>query len=95
MKNNLCGSAGFVSKDDAKVTVEIDNKGRVVELNSKVSKLFGEQIKASINEVLDDLKIESAHVIVEDKGALDFVLKARTEVAVKRALACEEEGDEK
>ncbi len=90
----LYGVAGFVSSDDAQVTVEIGAEKQGIEIKSKVSRLFSRQITEAVNEILDKYKIENAHVIVEDKGALDYVLKARIEAAIRRALASQKEGDE-
>jgi citrate lyase gamma subunit len=39
---------------------------------------------------LDKYAIAGAKVLVQDLGALDFAVKARTETAIKRALAKQE-----
>lgn len=62
-----------------------------IELNSSVGKQFGEDILSTIQDVLTTFGVEAAQVIVEDKGALDCVLRARLKAALLRAT--EEEID--
>ncbi len=84
-------ACGTNSKGDAIVTVEITKKdGIQIEIVSKVLKKYGESIKESVLEILHAFKIENANVLVEDFGALDFVIRARTETAVRRNLALKE-----
>lgn len=56
-----------------------------IELNSSVGKQFGEDILATIQDVLTTFNVKSAQIIVEDKGALDCVLRARLKTALLRA----------
>lgn len=62
-----------------------------IELNSSVGKQFGEDILATIQDVLTSFDVKAAQIIVEDKGALDCVLRARLKAALLRAT--EEEID--
>lgn len=81
-------TAGTENKGDALVTLELMSEGaRQTELSSKVMSKYGESIKTSIEQTLDSLQIEHARIVVNDFGALDFVIRARIETAVKRALA--------
>lgn len=43
-------------------------------------------MEIAVREVLDDMKVENAKVLVQDFGALDFVIKGRTRTAVRRAM---------
>lgn len=81
---------GTDKKGDVQVTLELTGAGREIEIHSKVEKKFGAAIRASVEEMLDLHKVAAAKVLIEDLGALDFAVKARTETAVKRALAKEE-----
>jgi citrate lyase subunit gamma (acyl carrier protein) len=47
---------------------------------------FGRQITETVHAVLDAQNICDATVQVEDKGALEFVLRARCDTALRRAL---------
>ncbi len=63
-----------------------DSGGIVIDLRSKVMGLYGESIRAQIESGLAKLGIEHAAVEVDDGGALPFVIDARLETAVRRAL---------
>ena len=43
-------------------------------------------MEKAIRESLEELDIKNANVIVEDFGALDFVIKGRTKTAIERAI---------
>ncbi|MBW9172570.1 citrate lyase acyl carrier protein [Clostridium estertheticum] len=78
--------AGTLESSDITVAVEPNSNNEVViELKSSVIKQFGDQIKKVITDTLSSLNVESAIVRVNDKGALDCVIKARVETAVLRA----------
>lgn len=80
------GPRGTKVRSDAFVSVEIKNSGGLqVAINSKVQKLYGEHIKRFVDDVLQTLGLEHAQVQIEDQGALDWVLAARIEAAVRRA----------
>ncbi|ALD46152.1 citrate lyase acyl carrier protein [Serratia sp. OLHL2] len=52
---------------------------------SSVEKQFGAAIRRTLLEVLQRYEVEPVQVIVDDKGALDCVLRARLETALMRA----------
>ncbi len=54
-------------------------------VTSKVDAMYGDALRATCRTVLEALGVRDAVVTVEDAGALDFVLAARIEAAVKRA----------
>jgi len=56
-----------------------------LEVTSKVDGLFGESIRQGLRKTLSDLGVRSGRVVVEDQGALPWVLQARLEAAVRRA----------
>jgi len=82
----MIGSCGNEKDSDALVIVDLKSKGRNIEINSKLKDMFGEYMEKAIIEILDEMKIKNIKVILKDYGALDFVIKARTKVAIKRAL---------
>lgn len=67
--------------------MNLDNVGIEIEIESKNKKMFGNLMEKAVREVLADMKIENAKVLVQDFGALDFVIKGRTRTAVRRAVA--------
>lgn len=80
-----CGSD---NKGDLKVTLELCASGhRILEIHSKVARLYGEAIRETVLQVLDSFGVENAKVQIDDLGALNFAIRARMETAVKRALA--------
>ena len=78
-------AAGTLESSDAMVTVEPGEGGIELELSSSVMNQYGRQIKATVLETLDRLQVESGHITVVDKGALDCTIKARVEWAVFRS----------
>jgi len=78
--------AGTVESSDAMVTIAPNPTGAIeIHLKSVVERQFGRQIRKLVEETLKNLKIKSAIVRIEDKGALDAVLRARLEAAADRA----------
>ena len=68
--------------------VEIRDGGGIdLGVRSKVEAMYGEALRRTCRAVLGALGVRHAVVDVEDQGALDFVLAARLEAAVKRAGA--------
>lgn len=47
--------------------------------------MFGDAIEATVRAVLEEFDVKDALVDVNDKGALDFAIRARMECAVCRA----------
>lgn len=77
--------AGTMESSDAYVEIEPANSGLSIALESVVAKQFGERIKASAKEVLEEQGVENASVRIIDRGALDCVIRARVETAILRA----------
>ena len=66
--------------------VEIEPASELsINIESVVAKQFGDRIDASVREVLAECKVKTAAVRVVDRGALDCVIRARVETAVKRS----------
>ncbi|VFS74194.1 Citrate lyase gamma chain [Raoultella planticola] len=49
-------------------------------------KQFGEQIRQVVEETLRAMAVRQGLIIIEDKGALDCVIRARLQSAVLRAV---------
>ncbi len=56
-----------------------------IELTSSVEKQFDDLILEVVNNTLKELGVTCATVIINDKGALDCVIRARVQAAVMRA----------
>ena len=80
------GNYGPKIRSDCKVTVELTiSDGIQIELTSKVANFFRDQMLALAQKVLDHFEIKNAKVTIEDQGALDYVIAARIEAALKNA----------
>ena len=80
------GHRGERARSDCWVRVEPRADGGVeLCVKSKVEAMYGEAVRGTCRAALDGLGVRHAAVTVEDQGALDFVLAARIEAAVKRA----------
>lgn len=78
--------AGTLESSDVQITLRPNpGQGIVIQLQSDVKTLFGEAIEATVREVLDQFQVTDALVDVNDKGALDFAIRARMECAICRA----------
>lgn len=74
-------------KSDCLVSFELTTAGgQNINLESKMKTLFGESITKLATEILDFYKIENCNLNIQDKGALDFVLAARIEAAIKLVI---------
>jgi citrate lyase subunit beta/citryl-CoA lyase len=80
------GRSGPEVRSDCRVVVERRPAGGIdIELQSKVAAFYGDSILTQARQVLADLGIEHARLVIEDMGALPFVIAARIEAAVRRA----------
>lgn len=83
--------AGTLESSDVLVKVQPSRDGTLtLHVQSEVIKQFGKQIRASVMQTLDAMAVHAATVVVSDKGALDYVIKARVEAAVLRAAGVRE-----
>ena len=74
-------------RSDCYVQVMPTNRGGIrLELKSKVDALYGDSIRTLVNNVIGYFGILHAEVTIHDQGAVPFVLAARLETAIKRAL---------
>lgn len=77
-----------MESNDALITVRESDKLEIT-IKSIVYDFFHKQIEKVIRETLAELGIDKISVVCEDKGALDYTIKARLTVAVKRMEASE------
>lgn len=77
------GNKGEKVRSDCFVSLEIKQSGGIViDVTSKVHVLYGESIHVLCKTILQFFEIQHAHLVIEDKGALPFVIAARIEAAV-------------
>jgi citrate lyase subunit gamma (acyl carrier protein) len=78
--------AGTLESSDLLVEVAPStNNSLDIEITSSVEKQFDELIRKTILDTLNEMGVTSALLVVNDKGALDCVIKARVQAAVLRA----------
>ncbi|MFS2224633.1 citrate lyase acyl carrier protein [Pantoea sp. B65] len=82
--------AGTVESSDLLVKIAPAEGEFNVVINSEVMKQFGEQIRLVVNQTLAALDIREGLFLIEDKGALDCVIRARVQSAVLRAAGIDE-----
>ena len=76
--------AGTLESSDVYVKVEPCDQLEI-DIASVVYNQFAEQIKKSVMEVVEEQGVTTGKISVNDKGAIDCVIKARVETAIKRA----------
>lgn len=78
--------AGTLESGDVMIRIQpIETPDVEIELESVVSKQFGDAIRRLVHDILNKLEISGVRVIVEDKGALDCIIRARVQSALIRA----------
>jgi citrate lyase subunit beta/citryl-CoA lyase len=80
------GRSGKDVRSDCRVSFTPRSSGGIdIELVSRVATYYGESIRAQARDVLQQMGVVDAHLLIEDEGALPFVISARVEAAVRRA----------
>jgi len=84
-QTGAAGNRGSDIRSDCYIEIELTNSGCVrMDIRSKVDRLFGTGNRQLIRDMLNFFDIPNAKVILEDSGALPFVIMARIEAAVKK-----------
>ncbi|MGL4380537.1 MAG: citrate lyase acyl carrier protein [Vibrio sp.] len=77
--------AGTLESSDLQVRIEPNRHGGIeLVLNSTVEQQFGDAIRQVVLHTLKAMDVRDALVTIEDKGALDCVIRARVQAAVMR-----------
>ncbi len=86
MTINKPSKAGTLESNDIYIMLMPGTNGIEIELESIVEDQFGEEIREEIKSKLDDMGITNIVVKANDKGALNYTIRARVEAAVSRGL---------
>lgn len=79
--------AGTLESNDILIMVSPNgNNGIEINIESIVMKQFGKQIRKTIEDKLKEMNIKNVKLVAQDKGALDYTIKARVETAINRAI---------
>jgi citrate lyase subunit gamma (acyl carrier protein) len=79
----IYATAGTLESNDCMITVTQHDQQEIL-IDSIVKEAFGDQILAVILDVLNQLKVKNIKVHIQDKGALDYTIRARLKTALKR-----------
>ncbi len=86
------GNKGQGVRSDCYMRLQLTEAGGIkIDLKSKVKPLYGDKILALLNDIFEFFGIKNAILEVEDTGALDFVLAARLEAAIKILIDTDKE----
>jgi len=81
------GRRGPDVRSDLWVEFELRKSGGIeLDIKSKVDFMYGEANRKLVLDTLETLGVQHARVAIEDTGALPFVITARLEAAVRRAM---------
>lgn len=85
MKITETAIAGTLESGDVMVRIApLSGAELEVHIASSVKRQFGAAIRATVMEILSAHGISGAELHIDDKGALDCVLRARVETALMR-----------
>ncbi|MFQ6047328.1 MAG: aldolase/citrate lyase family protein [Gemmatimonadales bacterium] len=87
-RRGQAGRKGDDVRSDLYVAATVQRSGgRKIRLTSKVEAFYGDSIRETALEVLSALGVRNAGLVIDDKGALPWVIAARVEAALRRAGA--------
>lgn len=86
MKSLHAASAGTLAPRDLMVDVYPHSGGNVIEITAETSPLFDAAIRTAATELLAQFALEECRMVIRERNALDFVVRARIETALRRAL---------
>jgi citrate lyase subunit beta/citryl-CoA lyase len=88
----MVGNKGEDVRSDCHVTLELADRGGImITLKSRVKTLYGIAIESLVKEILEFFGVKNAIVLIEDTGALPFVIAARMEAAIKKLVKTDKE----
>lgn len=79
------GPTAVKIRSDLRVKYEPGKQDFDLEIDSKVDYLYGEAIEAAVRRVVDAFSVRSGRLVVEDAGAVEWVILARVECCLRRA----------
>mgnify|MGYP003364635324 CR=1 FL=1 len=77
-------NAGTLESSDLFIQIEPDDKELTLEIDSVVANQHLDSIREAVVDTLNEFEISTGKIYIKDKGALDCVIRARMETALKR-----------
>ncbi|MFC2098204.1 aldolase/citrate lyase family protein [Bacteroidota bacterium] len=92
VKTGIAGNHGDRIRSDCQVEIELQSSGGIkLDIQSRVYALYGQSIRSLALRMMEHFGIPDARILIRDSGALEFVLAARIEAAVKKAISSDKE----
>ncbi len=85
------GNTGVGVKSDCLVIYTPSQVPLTIQIKSKVMPMFGKSILALAEKMMAFFDITTGELLIDDKGALEYVLAARIEAAIKQAFDIKKE----
>ena len=76
--------AGTLESSDLFIQIEPDDTELVLEIDSVVANQYMDAIRGAVLDTLKEFDVSIGKIFIKDKGALDCVIRARMETALKR-----------
>lgn len=76
--------AGTLESSDCLVMVKPCNCLKI-DIESIVIERYGNKIRQVVEEVISEMGVKSGYFKIQDRGALDYCIKARVRTAIRRA----------
>ena len=89
MESKHAAASGTLESSDIMVTVLPGTEGIRISLTSSVERYYGDSIRETMLQVLEEMDVKNADIEAVDHGALDCTIRARMVIAIRRA--CREE----
>ena len=89
MKIGVKAMAGTLESNDVLVRVSPQSGGIEVKVESIVLRQFGEALKQAARQTAEALGASGVLIELDDKGAVDWTVRARVETALIRAQGVE------
>jgi citrate lyase subunit beta/citryl-CoA lyase len=88
----ICGHFGDEIRSDCQVELTITTSAGInLTINSRVERIYGDQMRSLIMNIMDHFGIKNANIKLEDSGAVEFVIAARMEAAIRMVMDTERE----
>jgi len=85
IKSASAGPLGERVRSDLNVSYERASNSLTIDVTSKVGYLYGQAIESAVRRVADAFAVTTGRLTVNDAGALEWVILARTESCLRRA----------
>lgn len=76
--------AGSLESSDCLIMVKPDHELKV-DIESTVIERYGRRIREIADDMINSLNITAGYIKIQDRGALDYCLRARLFTAIERA----------